>query len=716
MDLIKKLSYELNIEEKYIAATVELLDNGATIPFISRYRKEVTNGMEDVNVRKLFERLTYIRNIEARKKTILESIESQGKLTDELRSEIEKCEINSNLEDIYRPFKPKRQTRGSIAVKKGLKPLAEFLKTDKTNTLKDEAKKYISEEKGVKTIDDAINGAKDIIAEEISDNPNYRTFLKNLINKKGFLSSNLVKNPTSDVYNDYDNYKELISKIRPHRILATSRGEKEKCLTREVLVSEDEVYAHLKIFAKTVNTPYQTIFDDIIKDSYIRLIKPSVDNDVLSDLFTKAEDSSIETFKINLRELLMVAPLKGQVIMGFDPGYINGCKIAVIDSKGDVLATSIVYPTIKGKSTISKDEQVISDLIKKFNVTYIALGNGTASRESEEFLHRILKNYPSCELVIVSEAGASIYSASELAIKEFPKFDVSLRSAVSIARRLLDPLSELVKIDPRSIGVGQYQHDMNQTKLKDALGGIVEDCVNAVGVDINVASPSLLSYVSGINAALANEIVLYRSTNGMFKNRKDFSKVKKFGPKAFENAAGFLRIKNGEEPLDNTGIHPESYKIAKELIKELNITDISKCAEQLSVLDESSKEKNAEKLNCGILTLNDIILELSKPNRDPRDSVIKAQLNNDVKSIKDLKIGMVLEGTVRNIMDFGCFVDIGIHEDGLVHISELSSSYVKNVSDIVKISDIVKVEVISIDEKRNRIGLSMKRVTDKKGD
>ena len=709
MDIVLELSNELNIDKKYVEAVISLLDEGCTVPFIARYRKDVTNSLEDVEIRKLEERLNYLRNLEARKKTILESIETQGKLTPQLKEKIENALVNSVLEDLYRPYKPKKKTRGSIAKEKGLTPLANFIKKDLTNTLDEEAKKYIDLEKGVKDEEEAIKGACDIIAEEISDNTSFRFFIKNLIAKEGFIASKQTKEPTSNLYLNYYNYKEMVSRARPHRILATSRGEKEKCLIRYIVVDEEKIFKHISKFVIDNRSPYKDMLLDVIKDSYKRLIEPSVTNDIFQELFTKAEDSSLLTFKLNLHELLMVAPLKNQVIMGFDPGYVNGCKIAVIDSKGDVLDTSIVYPTIKGKKGNQKDEEIVSSLIKKHKVTYIALGNGTASRESEDFLKKVLEKFKGVELVIVSEAGASIYSASELGIKEFPNYDVSLRSAVSIARRLLDPLSELVKIDPRSIGVGQYQHDLNQTKLKEALSGVVEDCVNSVGVDVNIASPSLLSYVSGISSSLANEIVNYRKENGLFKNRKEFRNVKKFGEKAFENAAGFLRIQNGEEPFDNSSIHPESYNLAKRFVSLIGLKDL-KDKTLLNSLSEEEIESYAKKLDCGKETLKDIVKELIKPARDPREEVKKAKLNENIKTINDLKVGMVLEGTIRNIMDFGCFVDIGIHEDGLVHISELSQTYVKNVSDIVKINDIVKVKVIAIDLERKRISLSLKDV------
>jgi len=713
MDIIKQVALELNIRETQVKATLDLLDTGSTVPFIARYRKEVTSNLEDQVIRQLEERVTYLRKLDERKTTILKSIAEQEKLTPDLEKTIVECLNITKLEDIYRPFKPKRKTRGSMAIKRGLEPLTRYLIADKTGKLEEEAAKYVSEESDVADTAQAIQGACDILAEEIADNANYRLFIKNLINKEGRLTSKLVKNPESDVYNNYDNYSELISKTKPHRVLAINRGTKEKCLNREILVDEEEILQHISTFQKPRYTPYGDIFDTLIKDSYERLIKSSVENDVLNELFTVAEDSSIKTFKLNLKQLLMQAPLKSCTVLGFDPGYRNGCKLAVIDQTGDVLTTGKVFNTIHKGEKLEEDARAIADLIKKYKVKYIALGNGTASRESEVFLKNILKDYPDTTVVIVSEAGASVYSASKLAISEFPEYDVALRSAVSIARRLLDPLSELVKIDPEAIGVGQYQHDMNQTKLTTALSGVVEDCVNAVGVDINIASPSLLSYVSGINKTLAQNIVDYRSENGKFTSRKQLKKVPKCGPKAFLNAAGFLRVKDAKEPLDNTGVHPESYKLTYNFMKLLNVKDVTEAAEACANVNDNQISAYSKELDCGELTLKDIIQELVKPNRDPREELVVAKLDSSITDITQLTPGMILEGTVRNIMDFGCFVDIGLHDDGLVHISELSNTYVKNVSDVVNIGDIVKVMVIKVDIDRKRISLSMKQVKEK---
>lgn len=710
MDIIKQIAVELNVLDTQVKATLELLDSGSTVPFIARYRKEATNNLEDKVIRQIEERATYLRKLEDRKNTVLKTIEEQEKLSPELERDILSCLTLTELEDIYRPYKPKKKTRGSVAVQKGLKPLADFLRKDRSGNLEIEAEKYLSEEKDVKSVDSAIKGACDIIAEEIAENANYRTFIKRLINSRGYLCAELVKDPKSNVYDNYSHFKEPVNRAKPHRVLAINRGTKEKCLTREISYDTEEVIKHISAFEKPSKTPYGELFDKTISDSFSRLIKNSVEKDVLNELFEKAEDSSIETFKLNLKQLLMQAPLKYCTVLGFDPGYRNGCKLAVIDSKGDVLSTGKVFNAIHKGSKLEEDARVISNMIKTYKVKYIALGNGTASRESEVFLKDILKNYPDTNLVIVSEAGASVYSASKIAIDEFPEYDVALRSAVSIARRLLDPLSELVKIDPEAIGVGQYQHDMNQTKLKAALKGVVEDCVNAVGVDINIASPSLLSYVSGINKTLAKNIADYRTENGKFKSRKEFLKVAKFGKKAFVNSAGFLRVKDGVEPLDNTGVHPESYKLTYKLLSILKVKDVKKAPATCENLNDLQIEKLAEQLECGKLTLEDIIKELIKPNRDPREELAVAKLDSSITDISQLKIGMILEGTVRNIMDFGCFVDIGLHDDGLVHISELSNSYVRNVSDVVKIGDIVKVKVIKVDINLKRISLSIKQV------
>ncbi|MDD4532759.1 MAG: Tex family protein [Bacilli bacterium] len=710
MDIIAQVANELNIDSKQVEATVELLDAGSTIPFIARYRKETTNNLEDQIIRQVDERVQYLRKLVSRQETIVKSISDQGKLTPALENSIMACLSLNELEDLYRPYKPKRKTRGTMAIQKGLKPLAEYISHDRSGQLESEAKKYISVENKIDDCSQAIQGASDILAEEIADNANYRIFIKNLIKSQGYIATKLVTNPPRNVYNNYQDFREPVNKAKPWRILAINRGVKEKCLTREIVYNTEAVLTHIATFEKPQKTPYGEIYDRLIADSFNRLIKPSVENDVLSELFEGAEDSSIETFKVNLKQLLMQAPLKYATVLGFDPGYRNGCKIAVIDQKGDVLTTGKVFNAIHKGDKLKHDADIVSNLLNDYKVKYIALGNGTASRESEKFLRDILKDFPETNLVIVSEAGASVYSASKIAIDEFPDYDVALRSAVSIARRLLDPLSELVKIEPEAIGVGQYQHDMNQNKLKSALTGVVEDCVNAVGVDINIASFSLLTYIAGINKTLAKNIVKYRSLHGKFTSRDEFKKVKQFGAKAFLNAAGFLRIKGSDEPLDNTVIHPESYRLTYRLLKKMQVKNVEDAAKICDKIDDKQIEKFAAELECGELTLRDIIQELIKPNRDPREKMAVAKLNSAITDISQLKVGMILEGTIRNIMDFGCFVDIGLHDDGLVHISELANSYVKNVSDIVKIGDIVKVKVIKVDVDLKRISLSMKRV------
>ena len=596
MNVLERISQELGIESWKIEKAVELLDQGSTVPFIARYRKEVTGSLTDTELRTITERLSYLRNLEERKKTVLEQIESLGKLTDDLKEKIESCLTLSALEDLYRPYKPKRETRGSKAIKKGLKPLAEFIQDGKNPNLDEEAKKYISEEKDVKSAQEAIAGALDIIAEEISDNPNYRTFIKKLAYKNGKVVAKKIEGCEITTYDTYANYSEKISTIKPHRVLAISRATKEKVLNKSIELPTETILGHISSFEINSKNNYKEMLRDTIKDSYERLIYPSVSNDIFSDLFEKAEDSSIVTFKSNLKNLLLEPPLKDKVVMGFDPGFRTGCKVAIVDKVGQVLATDVLHATLGGKGVEIAHTKCVS-LLKKYKVDVIALGNGTASRESGAFLTEVLKEVPGCKYLVVSEAGASVYSASKAGEKEFPDFDVSLRSAVSIARRLQDPLAELVKIDPMSIGVGQYQHDMNPKKLKDALVGVIEDVVNLVGVDLNSASPALLSYISGISSTIANNIVEYRYTNGHFKNRQDLLKVKGFGPKAFENAAGFLRVE-GDEPLDNTSIHPESYDIARSVLKHYNSTSIEDFRNKLSdVSEEEIKKEEKQKQN-----------------------------------------------------------------------------------------------------------------------
>lgn len=714
MNIVSILSEELNISQNQVNNVINLLNEGDTIPFIARYRKEQTGGLDDTLLRNFEERLKYLTNLNERKETILKSLESQGVLNDELKKEIDEVLILSELEDIYRPYKPKKRTRATIAKEKGLEPLANYLYSQQEIVpLNEKAQEFISEEKGVLTIEEAINGALDIIAEKISDEPRYRKYIKNLDYKKGLITSKEVKKEERDVYKMYQDYQERIISIPPHRILALNRGEKDKYLKVSLLTPDEEIISYLERKIIKNNSPFTTYLQSCIKDAYDRLIAPSIENEIRNDLFLKAEDQSMEIFKDNLKQLLMMAPLKGKTVLGFDPGYSHGCKLAVCNSLGEVLATSIIRPTLKSENEIIKSKKILLDLINKYHIDVIALGNGTASRESQVFINEVLKENNLEEKVkylIVSEAGASVYSATELAKKEFPTFDVNLRSAVSIARRLQDPLAELVKIPPESIGVGQYQHDMDQKRLKETLSNVVFDCVNLVGVDCNTASVSLLNYISGITPKIAENIVIYRNSNGGFKSREDLKKVKMLGPKAFEQSAGFLRI-NGTNPLDNTSVHPESYELTLKLLKMMNLSldDLGK-ENLIDSLDRLNIQEAAKQLNIGEMTLEDIVEELKKPGRDIRDDFSQVKFESSILTIDDLNEGMVLEGTVTNIMDFGCFVDIGVHVDGLVHISEMSSKYVKSPHDIVKLQQVVKVKIISLDKERKRIGLSLKQV------
>lgn len=714
MNIVSILSEELNISQNQVNNVINLLNEGDTIPFIARYRKEQTGGLDDTLLRNFEERLKYLTNLNERKETILKSLESQGVLNDELKKEIDEVLILSELEDIYRPYKPKKRTRATIAKEKGLEPLANYIYSQQEIVpLHEKAQEFISEEKGVLTIEEAINGALDIIAEKISDEPRYRKYIKNLDYKKGLITSKEVKKEERDVYKMYQDYQERIISIPPHRILALNRGEKDKYLKVSLLTPDEEIISYLERKIIKNNSPFTTYLQSCIKDAYDRLIAPSIENEIRNDLFLKAEDQSMEIFKDNLKQLLMMAPLKGKTVLGFDPGYSHGCKLAVCNSLGEVLATSIIRPTLKSENEIIKSKKILLDLINKYHIDVIALGNGTASRESQVFINEVLKENNLEEKVkylIVSEAGASVYSATELAKKEFPTFDVNLRSAVSIARRLQDPLAELVKIPPESIGVGQYQHDMDQKRLKETLSNVVFDCVNLVGVDCNTASVSLLNYISGITPKIAENIVIYRNSNGGFKSREDLKKVKMLGPKAFEQSAGFLRI-NGTNPLDNTSVHPESYELTLKLLKMMNLSlnDLGK-ENLIDSLDRLNIQEAAKQLNIGEMTLEDIVEELKKPGRDIRDDFSQVKFESSILTIDDLNEGMVLEGTVTNIMDFGCFVDIGVHVDGLVHISEMSSKYVKSPHDIVKLQQVVKVKIISLDKERKRIGLSLKQV------
>lgn len=712
MEINQILAEEFNLKNEQINNVTTLLDEGNTIPFIARYRKEVTGSLDDEILRKLFDRRNYLLSLQERMNTVINTIDELGKLTPELKKQIENCATLTELEDVYRPYKPKKKTRAVIAKEKGLENLANYiLKQEYTQDLDEYAKEFINEEKGVLSVEDAYNGAKDIIAEIVSDEAKYRSEIRKKDYRNGLITSKELKKEEKGVYDMYASYQESLSKVASHRILAMNRGEKQKYLKVKLETPDEENLSYLYKQIIKKNSPFESVLKDAIDDSYSRLIAPSIENEIRNDLTEKAEETSMNVFKENLHQVLLASPMKNKVVLGFDPGYAHGCKIAIVDQTGKVLSTIVIYPT-EPRKEIEKSKFILEKLITKYHVDLIALGNGTASRESERFLKDLLSiNDLKCQYAIVSESGASIYSASPLAKKEFPDFDVNLRSAVSIARRLQDPLAELVKITPESIGVGQYQHDMNQKRLKEVLSGVVEDCVNTVGVDLNLASPSLLEYVSGITPTLANNIVSYREENGRFNSRKDLLKVNKLGPKAFEQCAGFLRIQDGY-PLDNTSVHPESYQTTIKLLKLLDI-DINKlntdeCKKKLDSI--SNVSMYAQKLNIGEPTLLDIIEELKKPGRDIREKVEESVLNSDVIDISDLKEGMILKGTVRNIMDFGCFVDIGVHVDGLVHISELSNKFIKHPLDVVKINQIVTVKVISVDQVKKRIGLSIKQV------
>lgn len=715
MSLINEtIAKELNIKESQVEATVKLIDEGNTIPFIARYRKEVTGGLSDEILRELGERLSYLRNLETRKEEVKKSIEEQGKLTDEIVIALENAKILAEVEDIYRPYKQKKRTRATVAKEKGLEELANIIfKQDEINEVEEIAKNFINEEKEVNTIEDAISGAKDIIAENISDNANYRKEIKRVYYRDGVITTKANKDEKSS-YEMYYDFSEKVNRIPSHRILAINRGEKEEFLKIKIDKPEDTILNLIqKDIIKDFNSQFAPYLIDTIQDSFKRLIEPSVEREIRSDLTEKAEEQAIKVFGKNAKQLLLGAPLKNLTVMGFDPAYRTGCKIAVIDETGKLLATTTVYPT-EPQNDIEGAKRELKKLISTYNVNMIAIGNGTASRESEMFVSDLIKEIDEdVHYAIVSEAGASVYSASKLATEEYPDINVSLRGAISIARRLQDPLAELVKIDPKAIGVGQYQHDVNQKRLAESLTGVVEDAVNKVGVDVNTATPSLLSYVSGINKTIANNIVKYRDENGMLKERKELLKVPKLGKVAFEQCAGFIRIFDGKNPLEITAVHPESYEQAERLLAEIgydksDLIDKEKLKELKIKLDSINIKNMAEKLNIGEMTLKDITSELSKPGRDPRDEMPKPILRNDVLKFEDLREGMVLNGTVRNVIDFGAFVDIGVKHDGLVHISELSDSFVKNPSDVVSIGDIVKVKVIKIDLERQKVSLSMK--------
>ena len=714
MDIIAKLAEELQIKKGQAEAAVKLIDEGNTIPFIARYRKEATGALSDEILRNLFDRLTYLRNLEDKKQTVLASIEEQGKLTEELKAQILAAETQVAVDDLYRPYRPKRRTRAIIAKEKGLEPLANIIMLQMLKTpLVDEAAQYISEEKEVLTAEDAIAGAKDIIAEMISDDADYRTKIRDLTMKKGRLISNAKDKEAESVYEMYYEYDEALSKVAGHRTLAINRGENEKVLTIKIEAPVDEIIAYLekKIIVHD-NTECANCIKEAIADAYDRLIAPSIEREIRNDLTEKAEDGAIKVFGKNLEQLLMQPPIAGQVVLGWDPAFRTGCKLAVVDPTGKVLDTTVIYPTAP-QNKVEEAKAVLKKLISKYKITLISLGNGTASRESEQVIVSLLKEIPvQVQYIIVNEAGASVYSASKLATEEFPNFDVGQRSATSMARRLQDPLAELVKIDPKSIGVGQYQHDMNQKKLSEALGGVVEDCVNKVGVDLNTASASLLEYISGISKAIAKNIVTYREENGAFKSRAELLKVVKLGPKAYEQCAGFMRISGGKNPLDGTGVHPESYNATKELLAKLGYTleDVSNRTVAGISKKVSDYKKLADELGIGELTLQDIVKELEKPARDPREDMPKPILRSDVLEMKDLTPGMVLKGTVRNVIDFGAFVDIGVHQDGLVHISQICDRFIKHPLEAVSVGDIVEVKVMSVDLKKQRIQLTMRGI------
>ena len=715
MDIIRTISQELNIKTWQAEAAIKLIDEGNTIPFIARYRKEVTGSLNDEVLRQFHERLLYLRNLEDKKAQVMSSIKEQGKLTPELKRAIEVAETMVAVDDLYRPYRPKRRTRATIAKEKGLEPLANILLLQMMKKpLIEEATAYISDEKGVASAEEALEGAKDILAEMISDSADYRSYIRRVTENEGKIVSKARDEKEKSVYENYYDYEEAVNKIPGHRILAINRGEKEKFLTVRIEAPEEKILRYLekKVIRKD-NSQTEEILKDVIVDSYRRLIAPAIEREVRNELTEKAEDGGIKVFGKNLKQLLMQPPITGRVVLGWDPAFRTGCKLAVVDPTGKVLDTVVIYPTEPQKK-VTEAKAVLKRLIKKYHITLISLGNGTASRESEMVIVDLLKELDSrVEYVIVNEAGASVYSASKLATEEFPEFDVGQRSAASIARRLQDPLAELVKIEPKAIGVGQYQHDMNQKKLSDVLGGTVEDCVNRVGVDLNTASASLLEYISGINKTIAKNIIAYREENGRFKNRRQLLKVPKLGPKAYEQCAGFMRILDGDNPLDRTSVHPESYGAAVELLERLGYTTEDILNGKLSGLGRQMKDykKLSEDIGIGEITLRDIVKELEKPGRDPRDEMPKPILRTDVLEMKDLKEGMILKGTVRNVIDFGAFVDIGVHQDGLVHISQLTDKkFVKHPMEVVSVGDIVDVKVLSVDVTKKRIQLTMKGI------
>ena len=715
MDINKVLAKELSVQFWQVEAAVKLIDEGNTIPFISRYRKEATGALNDEELRKLFERLNYLRNLEEKKAQVIATIEEQGKMTEELRRQILAAETLVVVEDLYRPFRPKRRTRAMIAREKGLEPLANLIRLQMINSpVEEEAEAFLSEEKEVHTLEEAVAGAKDILAEAISDEPSYRMKIRKMTMQGGRIVSTAKDAEAQSVYEMYYDYDEAIQKAAGHRTLALNRGEKEKFLTVKVEAPQDDILQYLSRQVITRDNPYTSpILQEVVEDSYKRLIAPAIEREIRNELTEKAEEGAIAVFGKNLEQLLMQPPIAGQTVLGWDPAFRTGCKLAVVDPTGKVLDTKVIYPTAPtNEKKIRAAKETVKQLIQKYGVSLISVGNGTASRESEQVIVEMLGEIREpVQYVIVNEAGASVYSASKLATEEFPDFDVAQRSAVSIARRIQDPLAELVKIDPKSIGVGQYQHDMNQKRLGDTLGGVVEDCVNKVGVDLNTASAPLMEYVSGISKAVAKNIVAYREENGRFTERKQLLKVAKLGPKAYEQCAGFMRIQGGGNPLDATSVHPESYGAAMLLLEKLDCRTEDLTGGKLAGISKKVKDykKMAETLGIGEMTLRDIVKELEKPGRDPREDMPKPILRSDVLDMKDLAPGMMLKGTVRNVIDFGAFVDIGVHQDGLVHISELSAKkFVKHPLEVVSVGDIVDVKVLSVDLKKKRIALTMK--------
>ena len=717
MDINQKITEELGVKLWQVEAAVKLIDEGNTIPFIARYRKEATGTLDDEQLRKLYERLVYLRNLEEKKEQVLASIEEQGKLTEELKKQILEAQTQVVVEDLYRPYRPKRRTRATIAKEKGLEPLSTLIMLQKTKeSLEEVAKQYINEEKGVANVQEALEGARDIIAENISDEADYRSWIRKQTMQKGHIISSAKDEKTESVYENYYEFDEPVNRLAGYRTLALNRGEKEKFLTVKIEAPQEDILRYLeKKIIHGENLSTTQILKEAIEDSYKRLIAPAIEREIRGELTEKAEDGAIEVFGKNLEQLLMQPPIVGHTVLGWDPAFRTGCKLAVVDPTGKVVDTTVIYPTAPTTpQKIQAAKDTLKKLIAKYNISLISVGNGTASRESEMIIVDLLKEIPQkVQYIIVNEAGASVYSASKLATEEFPNFDVGQRSAASIARRLQDPLAELVKIDPKSIGVGQYQHDMNQKKLNDTLSGVVESCVNRVGVDLNTASALLLSYISGITSAIAKNIVAYREEQGRFETRKQLLKVAKLGPKAFEQCAGFLRIQNGKNPLDTTSVHPESYEAAEKLLKKQGFTTEDICAGKLAGLSLTIKDykKLAEELEIGEITLRDIVKELEKPGRDPRDEMPKPILRTDVLEMKDLKEGMILKGTVRNVIDFGAFVDIGVHQDGLVHISQMTNKkFIKHPLEVVSVGDIVDVKVMSVDLKKKRIQLTMKDV------